>query len=45
MLGLNKKDTRFLLIVIALTLLTPILLQPFPPEDRASHSSTPVTRT
>ncbi|WP_417254769.1 branched-chain amino acid ABC transporter permease [Celeribacter sp.] len=28
-LGLNKKDTRFLLIVIALTLLTPILLQPF----------------
>jgi len=30
MLGLNKKDTRFLLIVIALTLLTPILLQPFP---------------
>ncbi len=44
MLGLNKKDTRFLLIVIALTLLTPILLQPFP-EDRASHSSTPVTRT
>ena len=30
MLGLNKKDTRFLLIVIALTLATPILLQPFP---------------
>ncbi|WP_300512822.1 branched-chain amino acid ABC transporter permease [Aliiroseovarius sp.] len=30
MLGLNKKDTRFLLIVIALTLLTPIILQPFP---------------
>ena len=28
--GLNAKDTRFLLIVIALTLLTPILLQPFP---------------
>ena len=27
--GLNQKDTRFLLIVIALTLLTPILLQPF----------------
>ncbi|MBV7378048.1 branched-chain amino acid ABC transporter permease [Maritimibacter dapengensis] len=30
MLGLSKKDTTFLLIVIALTLLTPILLQPFP---------------
>ncbi|MEO8531680.1 MAG: branched-chain amino acid ABC transporter permease [Deltaproteobacteria bacterium] len=29
MLGLNKTDTRFLLIVIALTLATPILLQPF----------------
>lgn len=30
LLGLSRKDTRFLLIVIALTLLTPILLQPFP---------------
>jgi ABC-type branched-subunit amino acid transport system permease subunit len=30
MLGLNRKDTGFLLIVIALTLATPILLQPFP---------------
>ncbi len=28
--GLNEKDTRFLLIVVALTLTTPILLQPFP---------------
>jgi ABC-type branched-subunit amino acid transport system permease subunit len=33
MLGLNSKDTRFLLIVIALTLATPILLQPFPEES------------
>ena len=30
MLGLTKKDTRFLLIVVALTMFTPILLQPFP---------------
>ncbi|MAM61511.1 branched-chain amino acid ABC transporter permease [Maritimibacter sp. UBA3975] len=30
MLGLSRKDTTFLLIVIALTLFTPILLQPFP---------------
>ncbi len=30
MLGLNSKDTKFLLIVIFLTLATPILLQPFP---------------
>ncbi len=30
MFGLNKKDTKFLYIVVALTLLTPILLQPFP---------------
>ncbi|TLP49316.1 branched-chain amino acid ABC transporter permease [Cohaesibacter sp. CAU 1516] len=30
MLGLTKKDTTFLLIVIFLTLATPILLQPFP---------------
>ncbi|SOE08904.1 amino acid/amide ABC transporter membrane protein 2 (HAAT family) [Hoeflea halophila] len=30
MLGLSKKDTTFLLIVIILTLATPILLQPFP---------------
>lgn len=30
MLGLDKKDTGFLLFVIVLTLATPILLQPFP---------------
>ncbi len=30
MLGLNNRDTRFFLIVIALTLFTPFLLQPFP---------------
>jgi ABC-type branched-subunit amino acid transport system permease subunit len=30
MFGLNKRDTRFLLIVIALTLFTPFILQPFP---------------
>ncbi len=30
MLGLNKRDTRFLIIVILLTLFTPFLLQPFP---------------
>ncbi|MCP3971610.1 MAG: branched-chain amino acid ABC transporter permease [Rhodobacteraceae bacterium] len=30
MFGLSKTDTRFLLIVICLTLATPILLQPFP---------------
>ena len=30
MLGLSKKDTTFLLIVVFLTLATPILLQPFP---------------
>jgi len=30
MLGLNQKDTKFLLIVVFLTLATPILLQPFP---------------
>lgn len=29
-LGLSTRDTRFLLVVIALTLLTPIILQPFP---------------
>ncbi|WP_166416625.1 branched-chain amino acid ABC transporter permease [Cochlodiniinecator piscidefendens] len=29
MLGLNKKDTKFLLIVVALTMFTPIILQPF----------------
>ncbi len=29
MLGLNKKDTMFLLIVIGLTLATPFLMQPF----------------
>jgi len=30
MFGLSNRDTRFLLIVIFLTLATPILLQPFP---------------
>lgn len=30
MLGLNKKDSRFLWTVVFLTLATPILLQPFP---------------
>ncbi|PQO24451.1 branched-chain amino acid ABC transporter permease [Rhodobacteraceae bacterium WD3A24] len=34
MLGLNRRDTWFLLIVVALTLLTPFLLQPFA-EDSA----------
>lgn len=29
MLGLNKRDTKFLLIVIALTAFTPFLMQPF----------------
>ena len=29
MLGLNKQDTRFLVIVIVLTLLTPFFMQPF----------------
>lgn len=33
MLGLSQKDTRFLLIVIALTLLTPFLLNPFPSDS------------
>ncbi|PWE30622.1 branched-chain amino acid ABC transporter permease [Maritimibacter sp. 55A14] len=28
-LGLNERDTRFLLIVVALTMFTPFLLQPF----------------
>lgn len=30
MLGLGKKDVKFLIIVVCLTLATPILLQPFP---------------
>ncbi|MBS9716954.1 branched-chain amino acid ABC transporter permease [Pseudohalocynthiibacter aestuariivivens] len=30
MLGLENKDTKFLLVVVALTLCTPIILQPFP---------------
>jgi len=30
MLGLNKRDMRFLIIVVLLTLFTPFLLQPFP---------------
>ncbi len=33
MLGLNKRDTQFLLIVIFLTLATPFLLQPFAEES------------
>ncbi|RYG93319.1 branched-chain amino acid ABC transporter permease [Loktanella sp. IMCC34160] len=33
MFGLSQKDTKFLLIVVALTLLTPILLNPFPSES------------
>ena len=33
MFGLNEKDTKFLLIVVALTLLTPILTQPFPTDS------------
>ncbi len=33
MLGLSQKDTRFLFIVIALTLLTPFLLNPFPTDS------------
>jgi hypothetical protein len=34
MLGLSRKDTSFLLIVIFLTLATPLLLQPFPEARR-----------
>ena len=30
MLGLNKRDTKFLIIVILLTAFTPFLMQPFP---------------
>ena len=30
MLGLNKKDTALFLIVIALTILAPFILNPFP---------------
>ena len=33
MFGLNQKDTKFLLIVVALTLLTPFLLNPFPTDS------------
>jgi ABC-type branched-subunit amino acid transport system permease subunit len=33
MFGLSQKDTRFLFIVIALTLLTPFLLNPFPTDS------------
>ncbi len=33
MFGLDKKDTKFLWIVIALTMLTPILLNPFPADS------------
>ncbi|WP_039017200.1 branched-chain amino acid ABC transporter permease [Halocynthiibacter namhaensis] len=33
MLGLNQRDTKFLIIVIALTVFTPILLQPFPTDS------------
>ncbi|MCI2399004.1 branched-chain amino acid ABC transporter permease [Aliiroseovarius subalbicans] len=37
MLGLSKKDTKFLFIVIALTAATPILLQPFPEGSAMSQ--------
>lgn len=30
MLGLNKRDTKFMIIVILLTVFTPFLMQPFP---------------
>jgi len=30
MLGLNKKDARLLLIVVAITILAPFILNPFP---------------
>ena len=46
MLGLGKKDVKFLMIVIFLTLATPILLQPFPEGsglDEAAWSSDRVT--
>jgi ABC-type branched-subunit amino acid transport system permease subunit len=33
MLGLNKKDTRLLVIVVLLSLLAPFLLNPFPTES------------
>ena len=33
MLGLNRRDTRFLLIVTALTMFTPFVLQPFPVDS------------
>lgn len=33
MFGLDKKDTKFLWIVIALTMLTPFLLNPFPTDS------------
>lgn len=33
MFGLTQKDTKFLLIVVALTLLTPFLLNPFPTDS------------
>ena len=33
MFGLNQKDTKVLLIVVALTLLTPFLLNPFPTDS------------
>lgn len=33
MFGLDQKDTKFLWIVVALTLLTPFLLNPFPAES------------
>jgi hypothetical protein len=39
MLGLNAKDTRLLVLVIALTMLAPFLLNPFP-LARSSRSST-----
>ena len=33
MFGLDQKDTKFLWIVVALTLLTPFILNPFPAES------------
>ena len=37
MLGLNTKDTRLLLLVIALTMLAPFLLNPFPVESELAQ--------
>ncbi|GAB5460243.1 branched-chain amino acid ABC transporter permease [Hoeflea alexandrii] len=37
MLGLNTKDTRLLLLVIALTMLAPFLLNPFPVDSELAQ--------